>query len=51
MGVVKIIDLRIKERKVQQNLIEMIPIFSLTIIVPFYAPIELKNVLHTNYIA
>ena len=34
MGVVKIIDLRIKEWKKQQKLIEMIPIFFLTIIVP-----------------
>jgi hypothetical protein len=34
MGVVKIVDFRIKEWKGQQKLIEMIPIFSLTIIVP-----------------
>ena len=34
MGVVKIVDLRIKEWKGQQKLIEMIPIFFLTIIVP-----------------
>ena len=34
MGVVKIVDLRIKEWKGQQKLIGMIPIFSLTLIIP-----------------
>ena len=34
MGVVMIIDFRIKEWQGQQKLIEMIPIFFLTIIVP-----------------
>ena len=34
MGVVKIVDLRINEWKGQQKSIKMIPIFSLTIIVP-----------------
>ena len=34
MGVVKIVDLKFKEWKEQQKLIEMIPILLLTIIVP-----------------
>ena len=50
MGVVKIVDLRIKEWKGQQKLIEMIPIFFLTIIVPLCTN-RTKNVLHTNCIA
>ena len=50
MGVVKIVDLRIKEWKGQQKLIEMIPICFLTIIVQLCIN-KTNNVLHTNYIA
>ena len=50
MGVVKIVDLRIKEWKGQQKLIEMIPIFFLTIIVQVCTN-RTKNVLNTNCIA
>ena len=50
MSVVLIVHLRIKERKGQQELIEMIPIFFLTIIVQVCTN-GTKNVLHTNCIA
>ena len=50
MGVVKIVDLKIKELKEQQKLIEMIPICFLTIIVQLCTN-KTKNVLHTNCIA
>ena len=50
MGVVKIVDLRIKEWKGQQKLIEMIPKFFLTIIVQLCIN-KTKILLHTDCIA
>ena len=50
MSAVKIIDLRIKEWKGQQKLIEKIPISFLTIIVQLCTN-RTTNVLHTNCIA
>ena len=51
MVVAKTVDLRIKEWKGQQQLIEMTPIFFLTLVVQLCANKTKKNVLHTNCIA
>ena len=50
MGVVTIVDLRIKEWEGQQKLIKMIPIFVLTIIVQVCTH-RTNIVLHSNHIA
>ena len=49
MGIVKIVDLMIKEWKGQQKLIEISPNFFLTIIVQVYTN-RTKNEMHTNCI-
>jgi hypothetical protein len=50
MGAVKIVDLRIKKWKEQQELIEMIPISFLVIILQLCTN-RTEIVLHTNFIA
>ena len=49
MGVVRIVDLRIKEWKGQQELIKMIPIFVLTIIIPLCTNITKKCIAYQLY--
>ena len=50
MVVVKTVDIRIKEWKGQQKVIEMIPILFLTLIIQLCTN-RTKDVLHTNCIA